>query len=239
MPRLSRRLKYPAITGVILLAGALVLIAVGAGFCAVTLHVPRSMAPAPPNAATVEIAARDNAKFSGWWLRAAKPNGNCVIVLHGIGDSRASSIVFAPMFLEKGYAVLLPDSRADGASGGEFVTYGLLERYDVIAWTDWMKTAGCRKVYGLGESLGASILIQASAVESSFAAIAAECPFADLREAAEYRVRRKLRLPAFIGSPLAKLVVSCGLMYADLADRSISARCLPWTASATVRLLFC
>jgi dipeptidyl aminopeptidase/acylaminoacyl peptidase len=218
MLRLSRRFKYPVIAGIVLLAGGLALIAVGAGFCAATLHVPRSVTPAPPNAATVEIAAPDNAKLSGWWLRPAKQNGNCVIVLHGIGGSRASSIAFAPMFLDRGYAVLLPDSRATGASGGEFVTYGLLERFDVIAWAHWLKTAGCRKIYGLGESLGASILIQAAATEPSFAAVVAECPFADLRETAEYRVRRKLRLPAFIGSPLAKLVVSCGLLYANLAD---------------------
>ncbi len=123
------------------------------------------------------------------------------------------------MFLQNGYTVLVPDSRAHGASGGDFVTYGLLERYDVIKWTHWMKAQGCRKIYGLGESLGASILIQAAAVDPSFAAIVAECPFADLREAAEYRVRRMLRLPAFIASPLAKLVVSSAVLYANLADR--------------------
>jgi dipeptidyl aminopeptidase/acylaminoacyl peptidase len=91
-------------------------------------------------------------------MEPAQPNGNCVIVLHGIGDSRVGSAGFAPMFLTQGYAVLLPDSRAHGASGGQFVTYGLLERYDVIGWADWMHAAGCRKIYGLGESLGASIL---------------------------------------------------------------------------------
>ena len=75
------------------------------------------------------------------------------------------------MFLERGYAVLIPNSRAHGASGGEFVTYRLLEKYDVIGWAHWMKAEGCAKVYGLGESLGASILIQAAAVEPAFAAM--------------------------------------------------------------------
>jgi dipeptidyl aminopeptidase/acylaminoacyl peptidase len=206
------------IAGAAVLVGALVFAVVGAGFCAVALHVPRSVAPAPPNTETVEIAARDNAKLSAWWLRPVKQNGNCVIVLHGIGASRVGSVRFSPMFLEKGYTVLVPDSRAHGASGGEFVTYGLLERHDAISWAHWMKAEGCGKIYGLGESLGASILIQAAAVEPSFAAIVAECPFADLRQTAEYRVRRMLRLPAFIGSPLAKLVVSCGALYANLSD---------------------
>ena len=43
-------------------------------------------------------------------------------------------------------------------------------------------------MYGLGESLGASILIQATAREPVFRAIVAECPFADLRAIAEFRV---------------------------------------------------
>jgi hypothetical protein len=206
------------VAGVVALSGALCFIAVGAGFCAVTLHVRRLVATAPPNAATVEVLANDNMRLSGWWLRPADRNGNCVIVLHGIGDSRASSVRFAPIFLAHGYLVLVPDSRAHGASGGEYVTYGLLERYDVIAWAHWMKREGCLKIYGLGESLGASILIQAAAVEPAFAAIVAESPFADLREIAEYRIRRILRLPAFIGFPLAKLAVSSGMVYARLAD---------------------
>ena len=122
------------------------------------------------------------------------------------------------MFLTQGYPVLVPDSRAHGESGGEFVTYGLLEKYDVIVWARWMSSQGCHKVYGLGESLGASILIQAAAVEPIFAAIVAECPYADLREMAEYRMRQFLRLPRFIGVPAAKIVVISGMAYADLVD---------------------
>jgi dipeptidyl aminopeptidase/acylaminoacyl peptidase len=201
-----------------ILAGALCFIVVGAGFCAVTLHVKRLVAAAPANTATVELLANDNVRLSGWWLRPAEPSGSCVIVLHGIGDSRVHSVGFAPMFLAQGYVVLVPDSRAHGASGGGFVTYGLLEKYDVIAWTHWMKREGCHRIYGLGESLGASILIQAASVEPAFAAIVAESPFADLREIAEYRIRRILRMPAFLGFPLAKLAVSSGMIFARLAD---------------------
>jgi alpha-beta hydrolase superfamily lysophospholipase len=191
---------------------------VGAVFCQATLHVPRRLGPTPPNAVTVSVVAADKAKLSAWWLRPSKPNGNCVIVLHGITDSRASSMGFAPMFLNEGYAVLLLDSRAHGASEGQFVTYGLLEKYDVIAWADWMGRAGCGKLYALGESLGASILIQAAAIRPAFAAIVAESAYADLREIAEYRVRRMLHMPAFLGVPAAKMVVISAVLYAGWVD---------------------
>jgi fermentation-respiration switch protein FrsA (DUF1100 family) len=190
----------------------------GAAFCKGTLQVERKLDRTPTSARTVSVVAGDDAKLSAWWIQAAKPNGNCVAVLHGIKDSRASSLRFAPMFLNEGYDVLLPDSRAHGASEGRYVTYGLLEKYDVIAWTEWMKGAGCGKLYALGESLGASILIQSAAIRPAFSAIAAECPYADLRQAAEFRVRRMLRIPALLAAPAAGLIVSSGEFYARWAD---------------------
>jgi dipeptidyl aminopeptidase/acylaminoacyl peptidase len=190
----------------------------GATFCANSLRVPRVLSPTPPGVETVEITAKDNARLSAWFLKSSQPNGNCVAVLHGIKDSRASSVRFSPMFLDQGYSVLLPDSRAHGASGGEYVTYGLLEKFDVMAWARWMKGRGCNKIYGLGESLGGSILIQAAAIEPMFSAIVAESPYADLREIAEYRVRQMRQLPAFIAGPAAYIAVSNGMLYARVVD---------------------
>jgi dipeptidyl aminopeptidase/acylaminoacyl peptidase len=195
----------------VIVGGLLCFFLAGAVFCQATLHVPRRLGQTPPDAITVSIVAADRVNLSAWWTRPAKSNGNCVVVLHGIGDSRIGGFGFAPMFRHEGYSVLVPDSRGHGASGGQFVTYGLLERYDVIAWADWMRRAGCRKVYGLGESLGASILIEAAAVQPAFSAIVAECPYADLRETAEYRARQMIGKPAW-------LVVSSAMLYARWID---------------------
>ena len=211
----SKKVWIPIAVG---LGGALCLVIVGAVFCAATLHVARRVGAPPPNATDVEVVANDKVHLKAWWLRPATPNGNCVIVLHGIADSRSSSVGFAPMFLTQGYAVLAPDSRAHGESGGEFVTYGLLEQYDVIVWAHWMKNEGCHEIYGLGESLGGSVLIQAAAVEPIFAAIVAECPYADLREIAEYRVGQFMRSPRFIAAPVATVAVASGMLYAKLVE---------------------
>ena len=98
----------------------------------------------------MNIRAKDGAVLDGWFVKPDKGTGaRCVAVLHGIADSKSGAAGFAPMFLERGYSVLLPDSRAHGASGGEFVTYGLLEKYDVLEWTRWLRKEGCREVYGL------------------------------------------------------------------------------------------
>ena len=162
----------------------------GAAFCMATLHVPRKLGPTPPND-RAETAFRD----------------------HGIVDSPPAVSDSQAMFLRA--VVLLLTVGARGASEGQFVTYGLLEKYDVIAWANWMKGTGCHSLYGLGESLGASILIQAAmAVKPAFAAIVAESPYADLRETAEYRVRQMSRMPGFV----AKMVVISAVFYARWVD---------------------
>ena len=179
------------------LAALLVAVLVGylaalAVFCQFTLHVQR-IPPAPPPAAawqTVSLRAFDGVPLEAWFVRPAVPNGNCVMVLHGIGDSRQGSAGFAPQFLDQGYSVLLPDSRGHGASGGDLVTYGLWEKYDVRDWAHWLRQHDCRSLYGLGESLGGSVLIQAAALGPDFHAIVAECAFADLQAIARSRVQQ-------------------------------------------------
>jgi hypothetical protein len=136
------------------------------------------------------------------------------MVLHGIGDSRQGSAGYAPLFLGEGYSVLLPDSRAHGSSGGELVTYGLLEKYDVLSWMQWLRQQDCKAIYALGESLGGSILIQAAALGTAFRAIVAESPFADLPAIAEFRVRQIFHLQPLLQSVIPSLLVPNSMTYA-------------------------
>ena len=220
-------LKRTLLIGAAFGGGSLLLLSVAAAvFCEATLRVPRrasgnlaTMAAVYPGATwrTVRIRALDGIVLEGWFVEVgAKPIGRCVVVLHGIADSNLGAAGFAPMFLAEGYSVLLPDSRGHGRSGGQLVTYGLLEKGDVLEWSHWMRREGCGEVYGLGESLGASILIQASAIEPAFRAVVAECPFADLRAIGESRVEDLLPLPGWVSKGVARFIVGSGLVYARL-----------------------
>jgi dipeptidyl aminopeptidase/acylaminoacyl peptidase len=99
--------------------------AMGAIFCRRTLHVARRTSAAPQNVETVSITAEDGAKLSGWWMMPPKRNGNCVVVLHGIGGSRTSSLRFAPMFLKAGYNLLLPVRAIASAATPILLIHGL------------------------------------------------------------------------------------------------------------------
>ncbi|MEO5925799.1 MAG: alpha/beta fold hydrolase [Bryobacteraceae bacterium] len=156
-----------------------------------------------------EIRSADGVVLRASWFPTERIE-KCVLILHGIGDSRANFAGFALMFQQRGYATLAPDSRAHGESGGDVVTYGIREREDILGWAAWLRERGCTKLYGLGESLGASMLILAA---GGFDAIVAESAYADLQEAAVQRLMRMLPLPR----ALAWLAVTNGKLYARLA----------------------
>lgn len=187
----------------------------GAVLCEAALRPPRRPVPENSAAQTVEITAADGAVLRAWLFLPAESNGDAVLVLHGIADSRASEAGLAQMFLHRGYTVLAPDNRAQGESGGPFVTYGLLEAGDVHRWVSWLiGERHPRRIYGLGESLGGAVLLKSLAVEPRFNAVVAECSFASLERIGLDRVAERLPLPQNIGRALAEPVVFAAFVYA-------------------------
>jgi hypothetical protein len=191
-------------------------------FCQSTLKLARRTPTVPilslpgedPAWRTVMIPARDHARLEASFVTPTHHDGKCVLMVHGIGYSRDGMRGFIPLFTSHGYRVLLPDDRAHGNSGGDLITYGLLEKYDVIDWAHWMRSEGCQTIDALGESLGASILIQSAAVDPIFQAIVAECPFAELRTEGEYDVQQMHQLPEWLNKPLSETMVECAFLYA-------------------------
>ncbi len=154
-------------------------------------------------------------RLEGWRFAAPNHDGRCVILLHGIADRRGAG--FAPLFLEAGYSVLAPDSRAHGESGGADVTYGLLEKQDLLDWAAWSRSQGCVAIYTLSESLGAAVAIQSAEIEPALRAIVAECSFSDLP------------------SPLDAWVVHAGMLWARVRYGFDFRTVSPLTAIARTR----
>ena len=137
----------------------------------------------------VSVTASDGSDLQGWFARPAKANDDSVILLHGAGDNRQGMTGFAELFLSNGFAVLVPDSRAHGESGGDFPTYRLKERDDVHVWFDWLAMQQHPKcIFGMGESMGAAVLLQSVEKERRFCAVVAESSFASFRHAGTCRI---------------------------------------------------
>lgn len=163
----------------------------------------------------VGITAADGITLNAWYVRPRNANGRDVLLLHGVTDNREGVAGFAPAFLDQGYGVLLPDSRAHGESGGTIATYGLLEADDIHRWVDWLYTRRKSKcVYGFGESMGAALVLESLTAEDRFCAVVAESPFSSFRTVGYERAAFYLRAPSWVGSTLLRLPVDAGLVYA-------------------------
>ncbi len=163
----------------------------------------------------VSVITSDGVQLQAWYARPAKPNGNAVILIHGVGDNRQGMMGFAELFLSHGYAVLLPDSRGNGLSGGT-ETFGVHEVGDVRNWFEWLEShqhPNC--VFGMGESMGAAIVLQAVKA-TPFCAVVAESAFASFRQIAYIRVGQIFRSGEWIGQYALRPSVEMAFVYARL-----------------------
>lgn len=159
------------------------------------------------------VTAADGVALDGWLFTPREPNGSGVIVLHGMGDSRSGMVDQTGFLLRAGFTVLTPDVRGHGASGGSIVTYGIREAGDVHTWADWfLQKRPVAHLYGLGQSMGAAILIESLPREPRFRALAADCPFDSFEDVALYRLEQVAGLGQWAAWP----VVQSGFLYARL-----------------------
>ena len=163
----------------------------------------------------VSIKASDGVALKGWFVHPRDYNGNAVVLLHGITDNREGVVGYGHLLLEHGYAVLLPDARRHGESGGELATYGVKESDDIHRWVSWIYAHDPPQcVYGFGESYGAALMLQSLAAESRFCAVAAESPFSTAREMSYERVSGSLHLGPWFGRTLGRPAIWSAVVYA-------------------------
>ncbi len=165
----------------------------------------------------VTITAADGAALKGWFVHPRDYNGNAVILLHGITDNREGVTGYAHLLLKQGYAVLLPDARRHGESGGDLATYGVKESDDIHRWVSWIYAHDPPQcVYGFGESYGAALMLQSLAVENRFCAVAVESSFSTAREMSYERVSGPLHLGPWFGRTVGRPAIWSAVVYAHL-----------------------
>lgn len=195
----------------------------------------------------VETKAGDGVTLKGWFFSPAleRRNGNTVMILHGVADSRITQTGFTSFLLEQGYAVLIPDARAHGESGGDLATYGVRERADVHAWERWLvaklpvSPAGVAAqangafnsarrpcIYGMAHSYGAAVLLQSLDDQSLMCAVVVEESFASFKEVAFDRLGQPFGASHWLGRTAFRPIVEAGVLYVrtrygvNLADAS-------------------
>lgn len=148
----------------------------------------------------VEITSLDGLRLTGLWFPAAEQK-RVVLCAHGYRGTKLKDFSLAFGFLvASGCSILTIDQRAHSESGGEYTTFGALERYDVALWARYIseKTGGNAPIYLMGISMGASSVLLASGLSlpESVRGVIADCGFTVGYEECSYVVRRVMKLPA-------------------------------------------
>lgn len=140
------------------------------------------------------------------------PRG-AVVLAHGQGGDRRMTYLIARMYLDLGYAVLAYDQRSSGATGGDFISFGALEKDDMGACVEWLRAkTGLPKAGVHGMSMGAAtagLYAGSPASEGRLAFCVMDSPYESMA-----KVVRMVSVDQGIPLPL-----DYALFWADIATR--------------------
>ncbi len=107
--------------------------------------------------ADVVIDSRFGYPLHGTYIPNSQATDKTLIFLHGFAENRAFGSSYLDLYLDSGFNILLVDSRAHGESGGDSVTWGNYEKYDLDQWVSWVSGRFPTGVIGVhGVSMGAA-----------------------------------------------------------------------------------
>lgn len=155
----------------------------------------------------VYIQSRDGLKLHAYHIAAAEPSDKLVLLHHGFTSHAVDNSTHAKFFHELGYEVMLLDLRAHGESEGQYVGFGVLDRFDTLEWIKY-----CRGRFGEdikivlhGTSMGATTVLMALGlpeVQQSVSAVIADCAFTSPGEIFSHVIKKDYHLPP---EPIIKL----------------------------------
>ena len=130
---------------------------------------------------TVEITAHDGERLVGHLHRCENAK-RLIIAMHGWRSSWSGDFgVISEFWHENGCSVLYAEQRGQGESGGEYMGFGLTERYDCLDWANWANQNGFSDlpIYLCGISMGASTVLMAAGLDlpENVHGIMADCGF--------------------------------------------------------------
>ncbi len=108
------------------------------------------------------------------------PSKKIMIDLHGHNSCSVSQLKYLELWRSLGYNVFMPDHKRSGFSGGDTITFGATEKYDVLDWIKILKQDYPDMRFAIfGESMGAATSIMVASMEPSIEFLIEYCGYAD------------------------------------------------------------
>ncbi|KPI89323.1 hypothetical protein ABL78_1552 [Leptomonas seymouri] len=127
----------------------------------------------------VQFGSTDGYTLRGWYVPPMQGNARemGIVLVHGGGRDRRTWERHLPFLHTAGYGCLMFDFREAGLSSGKMrgFTFGMKERFDVIAACDFMQSKyGYKRICAMGTSVGGSSVIMAAAIDRHIDVVIAE-----------------------------------------------------------------
>lgn len=148
---------------------------------------------------TVFISSHDGIRLVGHWHECENA-GRIIIAMHGWRSSWSQDFgAISDFWHDNKCSVLYVEQRSHGDSHGDYMGFGVLERYDCFEWIKWVnkRTDGKLPIYLAGISMGATTVLMASGfnLPENVKGIIADCGFSSPRAIWKHVVERHLHLP--------------------------------------------
>ena len=159
-----------------------------------------------------QVAIRSH---DGYVLRArwypAEGAKRTILLAHGWrGSWNMDFSASAPYLHDRSCNLLLIDQRCHGDSGGDLISYGILERLDVLSWLDWLEANHPgTPIYLCGVSMGAATVLMTAELDVAHrvTAIIADCGYSTPQGIVKETLQKTLK--GMTGPTLAAVNLNC------------------------------
>lgn len=148
----------------------------------------------------VELCGRGRQRLVGHFHASDTPKRN-IIAMHGWRTTWARDFGAVSEFWHKnGCNVLYAEQRGQNNSEGEYIGFGIAERYDCLDWVKWIcAQSACQglPVYLCGVSMGAATVLMATGLSlpENVKGVIADCGFTSPHSVFKHVVNKNLHFP--------------------------------------------
>ena len=148
----------------------------------------------------VHINCDDGVKLVSVKIDNEQESDKWAIILHGYRGSSSQMSNYAKHYYEQGYNILLPNLRAHGLSGGEYITFGWQDRLDIINWINEIININTNaKIVLHGLSMGASTVMMTTGeiLPQNVKVAVSDCGYSGVYDEFYYLAKGYLKIGTF------------------------------------------